>query len=131
MEKQPDFPSKPPPASGSQAVDAEHGIQLGLLDAALSALSGATPDSSELLDQLHEYTQAHFMSEQLLMRLSSRPSYDGHLEDHERLMHELDEAKACHARGDFGSAAAQLRAHEEHLLRHIQSWDRSIDGPES
>lgn len=124
-----DLPSKPAPATGSDSVDAEHGIQLGLLEAALNALDAGAAMAQELVDQLHGYTQMHFMSEQLLMRLSARPNYDGHLEEHEKLMQDMDEVRTLLQKADTVGAAARLQLHEQRLLDHICSWDRSISGP--
>lgn len=121
-----DLPSKPAPTTGSGSVDAEHGIQLGLLEAALNALDAGEAMAQELVDQLHGYTQMHFMSEQLLMRLSARPNYDGHLEEHEKLMQEMDEVRVLLRQEDMAGAATRLELHEKHLLDHIRSWDRSI-----
>ena len=121
------LPFKIAPSTGSQTVDVEHGVQLGLLDAALSAFDPeGSGDAAELMSKLYEYTQAHFMSEQLLMRLAARANYDAHIEDHELLMTELDEAKALLARGDRAGAGDRLRSHHSHLLDHIRSWDRSV-----
>ena len=66
------YPSRPAPPTGSAATDAEHGIQLGLLDATLSALASDAPDAGELLDQLYAYSEAHFLSVKLLMRMAAR-----------------------------------------------------------
>jgi len=122
-----ELPVKTAPATGSSTVDAEHGIQLGLLDAALSSFEPqGSGDSLELIDQLHGYTQTHFMSEQLLMRLAARANYDAHIQDHELLMKELDEARSLLERGEFSDARIQLQSHQSHLLNHIRSWDRSI-----
>jgi hemerythrin len=121
------LPFKPAPSTGSQSVDAEHGVQLGLLDAAISAFDPeGSGDAAELIDQLHIYTQAHFMSEQLLLRLAARANYDAHIEDHELLMKELDETRILLGRGNHAGARDRLRSHHGHLLDHIRSWDRSI-----
>ena len=121
------LPFKAAPATGSRTVDDEHGVQLGLLDAALSAFDpGGTGNAAELMDQLYIYTQAHFMSEQLLLRLAARANYDAHIEDHELLMKELDETRILMGRGDHAGARDRLRSHHSHLLDHIRSWDRSI-----
>jgi hemerythrin len=121
------LPFKTAPSTGSQTVDAEHGVQLGLLDAALSAFDPeGDSDAAELMNQLHAYTQVHFMSEQLLMRLAARANYDAHIEDHELLLTELDEVRALLARGNRTDARDRLIAHHSHLLDHIGSWDRSV-----
>jgi hemerythrin len=36
----------------------------------------------EILDHLIAYSEAHFMSEELLMRLKSYDDYEDHVEDH-------------------------------------------------
>jgi hemerythrin len=123
-----DLPGTVAPATGSETADAEHAVQLGLLEAAIAAVNASSRETApELMDQLHEYTQAHFMSEQVLMRQSARPNYDGHLEDHERLMEELDGARRLLQAGDYPGTLAALRSHHSRLLDHIRSWDRTIE----
>ncbi|MBT8048188.1 MAG: hemerythrin family protein [Xanthomonadales bacterium] len=125
-----DLPRSVAPATGSRTVDDEHNVQLGLLDAAVSAVDRQSFDQAwQLVEQLHEYTQAHFMSEQLLLRQSARPNYDGHLEDHERLMNELDQARQFLRKDDYSATLSALRSHHSHLIDHIRSWDRSIAEP--
>lgn len=79
------------------------------------------------MEQLHGYTQVHFMSEQLLMRRAARANYDSHIEDHELLMKELDEARDLLVGGDHAGACERLQSHQAHLLGHIRSWDRSVE----
>ena len=122
-----DFPSKPAPSVGSDAIDAEHGIQLGLLEAAKDALGCAADEATQLVEQLYTYTQAHFMSEQLLMRLSARPNYDGHQLEHEILLQELDAICSLAEQGAHASAFERMGAHEKRLLDHIRNWDGSIE----
>lgn len=83
-------------------------------------------DANELVEQLFTYSQAHFLSEQLLMRLAARSNYEGHAQRHEELMQDLDAVRACVQRGDHAAAATLLRAHERRLLEHIRSWDLSV-----
>jgi hemerythrin len=112
---------------GSDSIDAEHGIQLGLIEAAAAALKSNDHRTMELLEQLYTYSQAHFMSEQLLMRLSAQQNYHGHDREHELLLQELDEICSQAESGDYGAALGLVRAHEKNLLKHIRSWDRSIE----
>jgi hemerythrin len=123
-----DYPRTVAPATGSETADAEHAVQLGLLEAAMTEVDAQSLEkASELVEQLHVYTQAHFMSEQLLLRMSARPGYDGHLEDHEQLMNELDQARTSLRESDFPGTLSVLRNHHAHLLDHIRSWDRTIE----
>lgn len=120
------FPSKTPPATGSEAVDNEHGIQLGLLDAARKSLQDDPATAAGFLEQLYTYTAAHFMSEQLLMRQAAQPNFDGHQQEHEVLLQQLDELCSLAASGDSESALKRIEQHEERLLAHIRTWDRSF-----
>lgn len=122
-----EFPSRPAPSTGSDTIDAEHGIQLGLVEASLAALSGDTESAPELVEQLFTYTQAHFLYEQLLMRRTARPHYDGHVQEHDRLIQQLHVVRDHTRDTDFAEAAAQLKAHEGDLIEHIRSWDMSIE----
>jgi hemerythrin-like metal-binding protein len=121
------FPSRPAPSTGSDTIDAEHGIQLGLVDAATAALSGNTESAPELVEQLFTYTQAHFLYEQLLMRRTARPNYAGHVQEHDRLMRQLHTVRDRTRDADYAAAVAQLKAHGEDLIEHISSWDMSIE----
>lgn len=123
------FPTRPAPPTGSATADAEHGIQLGLLDATLSALANGTGEMGELLDQLHAYSEAHFLSEQLLMRMAARANYEGHVEEHTRLMQDLETAGTELNKGQREAAHATLQAHQARLLDHIRSWDQSVEDP--
>ena len=125
------LPSKVPPSVGSVAVDAEHGIQLGLLEAAKSSLEKGSAEAAGYLEQLYSYTQAHFMSEQLLMRQSATSNFQGHQLEHEILLQQLDELCTLSEKGKSKQALELIEAHEKQLLAHIQSWDRTFgDHPE-
>lgn len=121
------LPSRPAPPTGSSTVDAEHGIQLGLLEATSKALANEVEHAEELLEQLYSYTQAHFLSEQLLMRLAARPNYEGHVQQHEELMQDLDAVSELLQGSDHTGAAERLKSHEISLLEHIRSWDLSVE----
>jgi hemerythrin len=123
------YPSRPAPPTGSATTDAEHGIQLGLLDATLSALASDAPDAGELLDQLHAYSEAHFLSEQLLMRMAARANYEGHVDQHTVLMQDLEKARTELNEEQYEAARTTLEDHHARLLAHIQSWDQSVEDP--
>jgi hemerythrin len=117
------LPSKTPPSVGSDAIDAEHGIQLGLLEAARNSLEHQAGDAAGYLEQLYSYTQAHFMSEQLLMRLSAPANFQAHQLEHEILLQQLDELCSLAEKGESGRALPLLTEHEQRLLAHIRNWD--------
>jgi hemerythrin len=107
-------------------MDPEHRIQTGLIKALGDAVANGSPpaDIGEILDQLTDYSEAHFMSEELLMRLDSYDGYEEHVAEHARLMDELDELNTRLDAGDLGALEEQARALQSELLAHIGSFDR-------
>ncbi|MGB5062633.1 MAG: hemerythrin family protein [Candidatus Competibacter sp.] len=109
----------------SNSTDAEHHVQLGLAQTLCEA-AGTGVDAAltrEILDQLVAYSDAHFLSEQLLMRLCSYPDYDDHMSDHDRLMMKLEAAKQYDG-GEQALAPAEAKAILALLAQHISTKDR-------
>jgi len=111
---------------GHEVVDAEHAVQVQLVDALRGALqSGGGPDQAEeIVDRLMVFTDMHFGSEELLMRLHSYPRYGLHVEEHRRL---LDSLRALHARMQHGAPPLEL-VDELHrwLVGHVSGMDRDF-----
>jgi hemerythrin len=109
-------------------IDTEHHVQLGLAqalrDTVLVGKDAAL--AGEILDQLAAYSDVHFLSEQLLMRMSGYPDYDDHVFDHDRMMERFEEVKRRH-----GAAAQPLTLTEAEALLallagHIGTRDRAF-----
>lgn len=112
-----------PAAVDGATIDREHQLQLQLMQA-LAAAIDANGSTDEVLAQLADYSRAHFLSEELLMRLYAYPDHDDHVLDHERMTEWLDELGA--RRGDRDAmrrAAGELIAV---FRRHIDSRDRRL-----
>jgi hemerythrin-like metal-binding protein len=117
--------SKPDPHN----IDAEHHIQLSLTQTLCDAVSTGADAMliQQILDQLVAYSDMHFMSEQLLMRLSGYPDYEAHVLDHDQLMERLETVKQ-----QYGSAGEKILTPPEakailaFLAAHISSQDRSF-----
>ena len=112
-----------PPAP--ESMDEEHRIQLALLGALSEALRTAQAGTrpSEVLERLKEYSGAHFMSEQLLMRLSAYPEYEAHMADHGALMEGLQRLCQRLAAGE-PLESRDTHAIRAQLLYHIGNRDR-------
>jgi hemerythrin len=110
-------------------VQAEHEIQLKLLNVLREALAQPEPDRARcgvLFRQLLDYSEAHFLSEQLLMRQTAYPGYEQHVQEHDRLLGELRglaQAWETVGAGTAGDAASTL---EEWLLVHMRTADHSL-----
>ena len=107
-------------------TDREHEVQLGLLRE-LCAAAGENRDPAavaDVLDRLIAYSEAHFASEELLMRLKSYEDYEDHIEDHMQMLDTLRGIAASHAIGD----SALIAGHASELLafigNHIATRDR-------
>lgn len=120
---------------GHEAVDAEHGVQLQLVDSLLVELGkdGQRGAAQELLERLLLFTDMHFGSEELLMRLHAYPRYGEHVEEHRRLLERLRDLEArVREREASRLLADELR---RWLQAHIAAWDRDFvdhageDGP--
>jgi hemerythrin-like metal-binding protein len=113
--------------TGYSGLDGEHQMQLELL----TAFRRAVEDSHELaaideiLDKLVDYTKVHFSSEQLLMRLYQYPSYQEHVDDHERTIERLEDLRRAQL---VGKSMALEAADElsEWIFAHIRSADRAL-----
>jgi len=113
---------------GQLTIDNEHLVQLGLVDALLEAVRAgrASAEIAELLDHFIDYTELHFVSEQLLMRLHAYPDYAEHVADHDAMVERLQGVRR-HLEADQASAvlavAERLRGE---LLGHIRNRDAAL-----
>jgi hemerythrin-like metal-binding protein len=111
---------------GHDIVDGEHGMQVQLVEALQSALAdgGSRTQAEEILDRLLVFTDMHFGSEELLMRLHSYPRYGQHVDEHRRLLESLREIHARIARGH--QAAELVDDLRGWLVGHISGMDRDF-----
>lgn len=113
-------------AASNADTDREHEIQLGLLRALCKA-AGENRDAAaigEILDRLITYSEAHFASEELLMRLKSYDDYEDHVEDHAQMMDTLRGIAASHAEGDPSLIAGRATELLSFIGNHIATRDR-------
>lgn len=112
-----------PAATDNATIDREHQLQLTLMQALGAAIDG-DGDVDELLAQLADYSRAHFLSEELLMRLYTYPEHDDHVLDHEHMTEWLDEIAA--RRGDRDAMQRAVSELVSAFRRHIDSRDRKL-----
>ncbi len=109
-------------------MDAEHKVQIGLIQALEQSLQkgSARGDMTRILSQLVEYTNIHFMSEQLLMRLHAYPEIGTHEMEHDHLIEQLRKVEAGFAAGDSDLATAEISLLKNLVLDHIKTHDQSF-----
>ncbi|MDP2824272.1 MAG: hemerythrin family protein [Sulfuritalea sp.] len=107
-------------------TDREHQVQLALLQAVCDAVRKKRDADSvaEILEQLIAYSEAHFMSEELLMRLKSYDDYEDHADDHVNMMDTLRDIAASHAAGNTALVAGKATEVLGFIGHHIATRDR-------
>jgi len=113
---------------GIEAVDGEHRLQIALLDAFQASLSsgGDRAVTAEILARLDDYTNVHFMGEELMMRLHSYPGYGMHVEEHRKLVEQLRSLRGRHEARADAEAIGVLDELRRWLAGHIQTADRGF-----
>jgi len=114
--------------TGQAAMDAEHRVELALLDALEEAVRQDRGPNRihEILDQLIEHTNVHFISEQLLMRLTAYPRYEAHAEEHEQLMEQASELQEHVEAGRVQPTLAFIESMRRWLVQHMEGQDRTF-----
>jgi hemerythrin len=110
---------------GEPSIDTEHDLQMQLLDSLSQALrKGDDPPSVKyVLEQFIEFSDMHFLSEQLVMRLHGYPAYEIHLREHTRLMKRLREIREIVFRGEQAPSIQLIDELRGWLLAHIARED--------
>jgi hemerythrin len=107
-------------------TDREHQVQLGLLQLLCNAVQDNRDAASvaEILEQLIAYSEAHFTSEELLMRLKSYDDFENHVNEHIHMLDALTQIATDHAAGH--SSLVQGKAAEVlgFIGNHISTHDR-------
>lgn len=115
--------------TGPEALDAEHRVQVALLHALTDAATRKArgPKVQELLDQFVSYSEMHFASEELLMRVHDYPGLDQHHADHVTLSDKFRKLRADFASDPATLTPAALVAHRSALVGHILTRDEQFD----
>ena len=113
-------------AASNTDTDREHQVQLGLLHELCRAADEHrdTASVTEILEQLIAYSEAHFMSEELLMRLKSFDDYEDHVDEHVHMLEMLQEIAASHATGHPALVSGKACEVLGFIGHHIATRDR-------
>ena len=113
---------------GRPELDPEHQGQIDLLLAVEAELRGARDPAqlSRLLDGLIEYTNIHFMSEQLIMRQHVYPGLPAHEAEHDQLMEQMRDFQKRIGSGERTLVADDLSGLRDWVLRHIRTKDTAF-----
>ena len=117
-----------PVRTGEKTIDAEHDVQMQMLDSLCETLhkDNEFSPAKYILEQFIEFSDMHFLSEQLVMRLHSYPGYEPHLEEHTRLMKKVRAIRESVFRGETQISLQLIEELREWLLKHIATEDASF-----
>jgi hemerythrin len=110
-------------------MEAEHRVQLGLLKAFHEALGrkGGREAAAVLLRQLLDYSEAHFLSEQILMREHAYPGYEAHVAEHDRLLDQLRNMVKDWDRDETEVLDRRATHVEDWLHVHMRTTDHKLE----
>jgi hemerythrin len=111
---------------GLATVDSEHRLQARLLAVLREAVEARRDRAviEEILRRVEHTTSAHFMSEELLMRLQAYDHYGIHVEEHRKLLEQFNEARAHFETEPTYDLLGSIRWIEEWLGAHVMGMDR-------
>ena len=114
--------------TGFAPIDAEHEVQIGLMENLERVVrEGRDPEAGlRAHETLTSYLDAHFLSEQLLMRRHAYPGYEPHVRDHDRAILLMDDLRARCLRGETTLTLESLATLRGWLFDHIKSRDTEL-----
>jgi len=115
-------------AVSNAQTDHEHTVLLGLLQELCNPAPGNSDPAAlgEILEGLIAYCEAHFTSEELLMRLKSYDEYEDHLDDHEHMLEVMQQIAADHAAGKSVLIPGKAQEILAFTRQHIDTRDKRL-----
>lgn len=116
-----------PPVLGVPPMDGEHSFQITLLRVLKKAAGRADKkEALELIGQLDDLTNMHFLFEETLMIRRGYPEHEAHRREHGRLIEELRRLRQAVASLQEETSLKEAAEIERWLLHHIQTFDRAL-----
>ncbi|MDD2919347.1 hemerythrin family protein [Rhodoferax sp.] len=109
-------------------TDREHQVQLELLQKLCLALeAGATATTvHQIISDLIDYSEAHFMSEELLMRMKSYDDYEEHQDNHTHILEVLRDMASQNIAGEGALLKHKARDMLGFITQHIATRDKRL-----
>lgn len=106
-------------------MDGEHRLQLDMIHVLERAAAAGEPSDEvrDLAARLIDFTEVHFMSEQLLMRLAAYPDQRGHEVEHDRLMERMRSLQTAFDLNDPDVTVKEVARLRDMLLAHMGTHD--------
>lgn len=109
-------------------TDREHQVQLELLNKLGNAIDSGQDSGTvcNLLGELTAYSEAHFASEELLMRMKSYDDFEAHQEDHFQMLEVLRGMNDKAASGQLTLLTGNAHDALGFLEHHIATPDKRL-----
>ena len=116
------------PYLGQEVLDAEHQGQIDVLLLIEKEMDAAADPGrlALLLDRLIEFTDIHFLSEQILMRERAYAGLPAHEEEHSQLIEQMRGFQKRVQAGDRTLTALDMSDLRGWVLQHIQTKDAAF-----
>lgn len=113
--------------TGNREMDEEHALQLQLLRELVHGLESEDASASlELFERLDQFTGAHFLAEELLMRLHVYPDFEAHRSEHGRFLDDLSDLRSRFSAQGASAVRDDADAFARRLLAHIATADSAL-----
>jgi hemerythrin len=110
---------------GIPEIDAQHKKLVAMINDLFKAMrvGGGEQVLGKLFDSLLNYTNQHFAFEENLMRTGKYAALDAHIEEHRRLVAQVQELRGKFVNGKIGVSIQMMTFLKEWLQAHILGSD--------
>lgn len=108
-------------------MDEQHQKLFEIINALAEAMRAGKGDFvvRDTVEQLAVYTRTHFLQEEVMMRQTGYPAQPAHLEQHRKLMAEVEQYKRAIEEGRPASSVSLLNFIRQWLMHHIRDSDKA------
>jgi len=113
---------------GNDVMDGEHAAQMRLLETFEKGVR-ERKDVNELMiifDRLVEFTNLHFMSEEMLMQRHAYPAVNQHVKEHDSLLDQARKIQVSFDDDDRTITETELSTLRKWLIDHIRTKDQAF-----
>lgn len=112
---------------GLPEIEKEHELQIALVDAFEGAArANERIRAGKILEEMAELSEAHFLAEELVMRLHQYPALEQHAAEHARLIREMNDLLRQNAAGTLEITLGLARRLRRTLTNHLRGTDHAL-----
>jgi len=108
-------------------IEREHDLQIALVDAFEKA-AGANErvEAGRILVEMADLSEAHFLAEELVMRLHQYPAIEEHAAEHGKLIREMNDLVRQNAAGTLEITLELAERLRRTLTNHLRGTDHAL-----